>query len=363
MNRLTAIGLASLVAYGLLIASKYPGIVSAAHEEQSPETVAVDAAPAEKVARVTTMPVEPAPPALARLPAPVPRAEPSRMSPVALEFRASRNLKAFADALSERRPDLSADERYHLAKALEECQFATSLNEDLGAHSAKQKRQFLAGLPAGDPLNARRIAAYDAVDNTQRCLGFQDTKISPKDIEDLYRAAALQGDPRAQARIITAEINNNKNNASPDRASPEPAQATQQANDDLSRIISLLETRDPEAMLIVGEFLARQSANLRVGPNGETPEPSALLGGFSLVACDVGLDCSRLHREPQMACAYGGYCNAQNFEELYQNFLASPWAYTQALRYRSLIHTAIRDRNWTLIGLTPKAVNREPVPQ
>jgi hypothetical protein len=116
-------------------------------------------------------------------------------------------------------------------------------------------------------------------------------------------------------------------------------------------------------MLIVGEFLARQSANLRVGPNGETPEPSAFLGGFSLVACDVGLDCSQFHREPQMACAYGGYCNAQNFEELYQNFLASPWAYTQALRYRGLIHTAIRDRNWTLIGLTPKAVNRDPVPQ
>lgn len=362
MNRLTAIGLASLVAYGLLIASKYPGLVSAAHEEQPPQTVAAKAPAAEEGPRVIAMTPEPAAQPLASLPAPVPRTEPSRMSPVALEFRASRNLKAFADALSARRAELSGDERYHLAKALEECQFATTLNEDLAAHSARQKRQFLAGLPAGDPLNAKRIAAYEAVDTTQRCLGFQNAKISPKDIEDLYRAAAVQGDPRAQARIITAEINNNKNNGS-SRQHQEPAQVAQQANDDLSRIIGLLETRDPEAMLIVGEFLSRQSANLRVGPNGETPEPSAFLGGFSLVACDVGLDCSQFHREPQMACAYGGYCDAQNFEELYQNFLASPWAYTQALRYRGLIHTAIRDRNWTLIGLTPKAVNREPVPQ
>jgi hypothetical protein len=361
MNRLTAIGLASLVAYGLLIASKYPGLVSAAHDEQASRPVAVATPAAPEGPRVAAMAVEPAPRPLASLPAPVPRAEPSRMSQVALEFRASRNLKLFADSLAARRSDLTGDERYHLAKALEECQFATSLNEDLAAHSAKQKRQFLAGLPAGDPLNAKRIAAYESVDNTQRCLGFQNSKISPRDIEDLYRAAALQGDPRAQARIITAEINNNKNNGS--RANPEPAQAARQANDDLSRIIGLLETRDPEAMLIVGEFLSRQSANLRVGPNGETPEPSAFLGGFSLVACDVGLDCSQFHREPQMACAYGGYCNAQNFEELYQNFLASPWAYTQALRYRSLIHTAIRDRNWSLIGLTPKAVNRDPVPQ
>ena len=363
MNRLTAIGLASLFAYGLLIASKYSGVVSAAHDERAPQGAAVDASIVEKGERVTAMAVERAPHPLASLPAPVPRAEPSRMSPVALEFRASRNLRAFADSLSARRADLSADERYHLAKALEECQFATSFNEDLAAHSAKQKRQFLAGLPAGDPLNAKRIAAYEAVDNTQRCLGFQNSKISPKDVEDLYRAAAQQGDPRAQARIITAEINNSKNNGPSGRAHPEPAQVAQQANDDLSRIIGLLETRDPEAMLIVGEFLARQSANLRVGPNGETPEPSALLGGFSLVACDVGLDCSQFHREPQMACAYGGYCDARNFEELYQNFLASPWAYTQALRYRGLIHTAIRDRNWTLIGLTPKAVNRELVPQ
>ena len=356
MNRLTAIGLASLVAYGVLIASKYTGVVSAAPEEAASQQAAQE--PRERVAGVSPMASDPAPRPLASLPAPVPRAEPSKMSQVALEFRSARDLKAFAEGLSARRAELTGDERYHLAKALEECQFATSINEDLAAHSAKQKRQFLASLPAGDVLNPKRIAAYDAVDNTQRCLGFQNAKISPKDIEDLYRAAALQGDPRAQARVVTAEIG--RNNTGTSRANPEPAQVAREVNDDLSRLIGLLETRDPEAMLIVGEYLARQSANLRVGPNGETPEPSAFLGGFSLVACDVGLDCSQFHREPMMACAYGGYCNAANFEELYQNFLASPWAYTQAMRYRALIHTAIRDRNWSLIGITPKMLALAP---
>lgn len=353
MNRLTAIGLASLVAYGVLIASKYTGFVSAAPEESLPPQAALDVH--ERVAGVSPLAAEQAVRPLSSLPAPIPRAEPSRMSPVALEFRAARDLKAFAEGLSSRRGELTGDERYHLAKALEECQFATNINDDLAAHSAKQKRQFLASLPAGDALNPKRIAAYEAVDNTQRCLGFQNSKISPKDIEDLYRAAALQGDPRAQARIVTAEIG--KGNTNTSRANPEPAQTARQANEDLSRLIGLLETRDPEAMLIVGEYLARQSANLRVGPNGETPEPSAFLGGFSLVACDVGLDCSQFHREPMMACAYGGYCNAANFEELYQNFLASPWAYTQAMRYRALIHTALRDRNWSLIGITPKLLS------
>lgn len=361
MNRLTAIGLASLAAYGLLIASKYTGIVSAARQD-APQQVAMADAVESREARVQPLKEEAAPHALAYLPKPIPRAEPNRMSAVALEFRAARDLKAYADALNARRGELSGDERYHLAKALEECQFVMNISDDLAAHSARQKRQFLATLPAGDTLNPKRIAAYEAVDNTQRCLGFQNAKISQKDIDDLMRAAALQGDPRAQARLVTNEIGKS-NGSSANRNPIENAQTARQPADDLGRLIGLLETHDPEAMLIVGEYLSRQSANLRVGPNGETPEPSAFLGGFSLVACDVGLDCSQFHRDPIQACAYGGYCNAQNFEELYQNFLASPWAYTQAQRYRALIHTAIRDRNWSLIGITPKLVNRDTVSQ
>ncbi|HET9651781.1 MAG TPA: hypothetical protein VFP36_06305 [Usitatibacter sp.] len=354
MNRLTAIGLASLVAYALLIASKYTGLVSAARDDRPVQTArapATEAAPA--AAPLEPLATDPRAASI-DLPPPIPRTEPTRLSAAALEFRAARDLKAFADALSARRASLTADERYYLARALEECQFATTINEDLAAYSAKQRRQFLATLPPGDPMNPKRISAYEAVDNTQRCIGFQNAKISAKDIEDLYRAAAQQGDPRAQARMLTAELNRNLNNAS--RTPAPETQNTRLPGDDISRLINLLESRDPEAVLIVGQFLAQSAMTnqLRVGPNGEVPEPSAFLGGFSLTACDLGQDCSQMNREPLMACAYAGYCNAQSFEELYQNFLASPWAYTQAMRYRTLIHTAIDTRNWGLIGLVPK---------
>jgi hypothetical protein len=352
MNRLMAIGLASLVAYALLIASKYTGVVSAAHEDQPAK--AARTAVAENAPASTFEPLRAeARPAPIDLPAPIARIEPTRLSPAALEFRAARDLKAFADGLSARRASLNADERYHLARALEECQFATTINEDLAAYSAKQRRQFLATLPAGDPQNAKRISAYEAVDNTQRCIGFQNAKISAKDIDDLYRAAAQQGDPRAQARMLTADLNRNLN-STPHTVDGQTANA-RLPGDDMSRIIGLLQSGDPEAMLIVGQFLAQSAmaSQLRVGPNGEVPEPSAFLGGFSLVACDMGQDCSQMNREPLMACAYAGYCNAQSFEELYQNFLASPWAYTQAMRYRALIHTAIATQNWSLIGLVP----------
>lgn len=229
------------------------------------------------------------------------------------------------------------------------------MSEDLAAYSAKQRRQFLAGLTAGDANNARRIAAYDAVDNTQRCARFQGTKISQKDIEDLYLAAAQQGDARAQARILVADLNTAKSRAAAtDNASPA------KVGDSMSQLISLLESRDPEAMMIVGGFLSQNAvaSTLHIGPNGEIPEPSAFLGSFSLVACDLTPDCVVLSREPQMACAYGGYCDAQNYEELYANFMASPFTYMQAVRYRNLIITAMNTRNWALIGLTPKLAEK-----
>ena len=347
MNRLTAIGLASLVAYGLLIATKYTGVVSAARQD-APVAPPVKEAAVEPLAGVQSLTPDPAPRALPAFPSPATRTGP-RISPVALEFRTTRDLKAFADGLSSRGGQLTAEERYYLAKALEECQFVTSITEDLAAYSAKQRRQFLSGLPNGDPLNEKRIAAYEAVDNTQRCINFKDAKFSGRDIDELYKAAANQGDARAQARLITAELSKNLGKAG-DGASPS------KPIDDFSMLAQLLDSRDPEALLYVGQFLAQNAVtqNLRVGPNGEVPEPSAFLGGFSLVACDLGQDCTDLNRDLQQACAYGGYCNAASYEELYQNFLASPWAYSQAMRYRLMIRQAIDSHNYQLIGLTPK---------
>ena len=352
MNRLTALGLVSLIGYALLIGSKYAGFVSAAREDRAPTEVAQSSMPEAPESAIVSPQQPLAPQRPATMPPPVQRAQPARASTVALDFRSARDLKTYADALLSRRASLSADENYYLAKALEECQFATTMNEDLAAYSAKQRREFTSRLPANDPKNAQRIASYDSVDSSQRCLRFQNAKIAAKDIEEFYRAAAMQGDARAQGRMLVAELNKNLSSARAVQETPTTPV------DDFSRITRLLESRDPEAIMIVGQFLAQSALTnqLHIGENGEAPEPSAFLGAFSLVACDFGPDCAQLKPELQLACAHGGYCDAQTFEDLYQNFMASPWVYVNAMRYRGIIRNAIQTQNWSLIGLTPKAI-------
>ena len=83
MNRLTAIGLASLVAYGLLITSKYTGVVSAAREGGSPKLAAIsdDAAMKALVMGVRSEPVQ----TPVSFSAPVQRAEQMRASPASVD--------------------------------------------------------------------------------------------------------------------------------------------------------------------------------------------------------------------------------------------------------------------------------------
>jgi hypothetical protein len=357
MKPLTAIGLASIVAYGILLVAKWDGSGTASEATLAAKASAdardpafVSGSPASGANLVQAVP--PRQLSTMRMPVSRPTALGVPASTVAAEFRSSRDLKAFADALAARKAQLTADERFHLAKALESCLFANSINEDLASYSAKQRRQFLASLPAGDPNAALRVAAFDNVDDTARCLRFRGTKIALRDIDDLYLAAAQQGDARAQAKLLVNEIQRT-NQANPRDDAGNPSRI---APEDLARIVAILETGDPEALMTVGGLLAQSpiKEQLRIGPNEEMPEPTAFIGAWNLVACDMGLECGAQHRDLQQACAFAAYCGAGHFEEHYQTFVASPFVYQQAQRYRSLIHSALQTRNWAQLGLTLK---------
>lgn len=366
MNRLTAIGLASFVAYGVLLASLWSDNPAPAGADRAPapqeQAAAGDGAGA--VAPASRDSVQPLPSrrmAGLPLPAPVVRAAAPQASSVAAEFRSARDLKAYVDALLARKANLTADERFHLAKALESCLFANSVNEDLASYSAKQRRQFLATIPAADPNAPQRIAAFDNVDDAARCLRFQGNKFSPRDIDELYMAAARMGDARAQAKLLVGEIQHDAQS----RPRDESGQPARISPEDLARIVAILETGDPEAILTVGGLLAQSpiKEQLRVGPLGETPEPSAFIGAWNLVACDLGLDCGSQHRDLQQACAFASYCGAGHVEEHYQTFVASPFVYQQAQRYRALIHSAMQTRDWAQIGLGPKLTSAGRTPK
>ena len=271
---------------------------------------------------------------------------------VEAQFRVSRDLKAFADDLLAREARLSREERYFLAKALETCGFAMSMNDDLVETGQRRRRDFIATLSPTDPEFDRRVAAFDASDDINRCRRFQGQTIAQSKIDALYQRASEGGDPRAQARTLVAELS--KSLAIP-RNQFESARVVEQ--DDFQRIVSLLESRNAEAIVTVAQLLAehRLIEQLRMGPNGETPNPASLVGAFTLVACDFQPSCTVFDREALQACAHAGYCSAGSYEELYANFLASPYAWALASRYRTLIHTAIETRNWGLIGI-PKLV-------
>ena len=267
---------------------------------------------------------------------------------VAARFSLTQDLKAFADELLAREARLTREERYFLAKALETCGFAVSMNDDLVAASQQRRREFLQTLAPTDPEYDRRVAAYDAADDMARCRGYQGQRIAQRKIDELYRGAGDAGDPRAQARLLVAELS--KSLAIP-KQSMESSRYVEQ--DNIQRIIGLLESRDGEAIVTVAQLLAehRLIEQMRIGPSGETPNPASLVGAFTLVACDFQPTCSAFDREALQACAHAGYCSAGSFEELYANFLASPFAWSLASQYRTLIHTAIESRNWSLLGL------------
>ena len=256
MNRLTAIGLASLVAYGLLIASKYTGFVSAAREDKArPHRRSVDAAAMRAAIRRRMR--SRAAPTPRRLPPPV-RPRRSACAPLRRRPRVPRRPRPQGFRRRPRRPrapSLTGDERYHLAKALEECQFATTINEDLAAYSAKQRRQFLAGLTAGRPRTTPSASPPTRPSTTRSAAcASRARKISQKDIDELYAAAAQQGDAARPGAHPGGGAQRPSRQQPHRRARPAPRVTGRRH---VARSIGLLETRDPEAMMIVGSFLAQ----------------------------------------------------------------------------------------------------------
>ncbi len=121
---------------------------------------------------------------------------------------------------------------------------------------------------------------------------FRACAVTQKQIDELYRQASEGGRsarPGPPARGRTEPQPHARRRTRFDSSGAV-------GNEDFQRIISLLETRDAEAMVMVAQFLAqhRLIGELRIGPTGEVPEPASLVGAFSLVACDFQPTCPAL---------------------------------------------------------------------
>ena len=80
----------------------------------------------------------------------------------------------------------------------------------------------------------------------------------------------------------------------------------------------------------------------------------SIVGESTLASPTTATSETRSRPKLAQACAFASYCGAGHFEEHYQTFIASPFVYQQAQRYRALIHAALRSQDWAQIGLGPK---------
>ena len=211
MNRLTAIGLASLVAYGVLLAAKWDGAPAAAvrgfRRRRSQPTGLRRARRRRR-------------PGPGRQCAVVPRRQPfqspvaahavHRPSAVASQFRSTRDLKAFADALLARKDSLDREERLLPRQGARGLRFRHLDQRRPGRRQRKApapvpRRAFPPRIPR-PPGASRPTTPW----TTRSAAWASRARASRRSRSTTCTAQASEGgDARAQARMLVAELNRN----------------------------------------------------------------------------------------------------------------------------------------------------------
>src|SRR6185436_9369850 len=109
--------------------------------------------------------------------------------------------------------------------------------------------QFLASLPANDPLRDKRIAAFDDV-ATNRCAGLDGVTITQSALNNMLAQAAAAGDPKAQALSLEQSLWQARRAEGRWRSDVAPS------DEQVSMLRGAIMSRDPEAMLIAGRVLS-----------------------------------------------------------------------------------------------------------
>jgi hypothetical protein len=265
-------------------------------------------------------------------------------SPLAQEFENAKQLKVFYERYIANLEAATPELKYFAATAIETC---VGRARNAAGPTEADRTRFMAKLKDNDPSNAKRIEAFERVN--QYCEGFQSLNVTSADAAKLFREAAAAGNAGARVAVAAEDYRETSRNA---RGTEE----RRLSEDQLALLRDGLSTGDPFAIQRAGTLLSWQSAQLadrRIGPNGDPFNARDLAPAFTLAACDRGANCGAESYRVLNGCAQQGACGYDNLQTYLQYNELPPNVYVNAQQYRSMILDAIAEGRWDWLGIAP----------
>jgi hypothetical protein len=343
------------LALGLLVAFVAGAWMALRPPEYSEATAAAEPAASAPAARAAMM-VGPTKLGAAAVLSIDPRANPLKSAAAVVraslhgEFLAAKQYRPLYDRLKSTPEGQTREGMYVLYEMLQRCATVTerTTRRPLVRTNEQKRDEFLAGIPANDPMRDKRIAAFDDV-AANRCVGMEGIAITQADLNKLLSDAAAMGDPKAQAAALEQALWQERRASGPQGRWGRDSVTLSDAQVDSLRQIAA--TRDPEAMMIAGRVLASSwhDFSLRIGPDSQLVEPRAFQQAFALLACDYGYPCGDTNPRVLSGCAYQGHCDAANLADYLFYYGSSPHDSQLLAQYRGILRQAVETGDWSQV--------------
>ena len=270
-------------------------------------------------------------------------------SPLLLELRAAADFRPIHDRLKAL-PNRSPEESYFLAHILATC----ARDKDRPGPPRKfnvdeAKARFAASLSTKAPNRDKRVAAFDRAMRTG-CESFGGVETTQGEIRDLLARAATAGEPKAQARLLSMEINEARQGP-PGSVLLKPVPLT---DEQIARMKAIVGSGDPGALMEVTMLMAFGNEGMHLRDPDEAPIDGSLLYTASiLAACELGHPCGPDSRGLAHACAFNGYCDAADYRDYALFYELAPGNAQRAMLYRSQLLRAVREGDWSFFTFQP----------
>lgn len=282
--------------------------------------------------------------------APGAAANKSRMTLLMTEFVASHDDKAIYERL-KKLPNPTAEELYVMAAILERCaditdqKWRTSQRWHLGGAEAKSR--FEASLSAKVPNREKRLAAFDVI-NYDECAGFDNLKVTEKEVRAIHERAAAAGDPKSRAAMLKYQFDDQRRDAKGQVDWSKPIEVSDAQLQEWKQIVA---SGDPRAVMDAVQQLGMfaNSAHLR-DPDEQPVEMVSMWLASMLVACDLGRDCGANSRYLMQGCAMDGHCDAADLRDYLFFYAAAPGSSQRVDEYRYRLLGVIDRGDWSFFN-------------